>query len=88
MGCARMFGNDAELNDMLESASAGVQVSQVLHRACIEVNEEGSEASAATGMVIMMRMMLQEFHFNADHPFLYFIWNKENILFAGVFKSN
>lgn len=86
MGCSIMFSNEAEFNDMLESEPTGVQISQVLHKASIEVNEEGTEASAATGVVMMMRMMVQELHFNADHPFVYFIWNKENILFSGVFQ--
>lgn len=87
MGFSKMFGSEAQFNDMLETEAAGVQISRIFHKASIEVNEEGSEASAATGMVMMMRMMMPQFQFNADHPFLYFIWNRENVLFAGVFKS-
>lgn len=43
-----MFTEDAEFNNMLESPE-NIFVSKIVHKACIEVNEEGSEAAAATG---------------------------------------
>jgi len=62
---------------------------KVLHKAFIEVNEEGTEAAAATA-VIMMETALpggseQRLMFNANHPFLFIIQHKEtgNILFMG-----
>jgi len=62
-------------------------VSKVLHKAFIEVNEEGSEAAAATAVVVMTRMAVisKSFDFRADHPFLFFIrHNATNaILFVG-----
>ena len=79
-----MFGDGAEFDNMLESAE-GLAVSKVLHKACIEVNEEGTEAAAATGMIMMTRMMMMPLQFQADRPFLYMIWNKKNVLFAGAF---
>lgn len=69
---------------MLES-SEGLHVSKVFHKTAIEVNEEGSEAAAATGMTIVVDCMPRQF--NADRPFLYFIWNKKIILFAGSFLN-
>ena len=62
-------------------------MSDVFHRAVVEVNEEGTEAAAATAVVMMMRsaMIDKEFSFRADHPFLFFIQEKatKSILFLG-----
>ena len=61
-------------------------VSQVLHRAVVDVNEEGTEAAAATAVgIAMCCALLDEVIFRADHPFLFFIQDKatKSILFLG-----
>jgi len=61
-------------------------VSEVVQKAFIEVNEEGSEAAAATGAVMMMRSMpAPPEQFIADHPFIFFIRDKTTgmLLFQG-----
>ncbi len=59
----------------------------VIHQAFVEVNEEGTEAAAATavGMQMMSAMPSQPKIFRADHPFIFMIQDKdnENILFMG-----
>lgn len=42
------FSSKANLAGMLESPEP-LQVSDVIHKACIEIDEEGAEAAAATG---------------------------------------
>ena len=51
----------------------------------VEVNEEGSEAAAATGVVMAMRSMPIIEPFIADHPFLFLIMDKraDVVLFFG-----
>lgn len=61
-------------------------VSQVVHKAFVEVNEEGTEAGAATAIgVNVMSMPLPKPMFKADHPFLFVIRHNESgaILFLG-----
>uniref|UniRef100_A0A8C3TL40 Serpin B10 n=1 Tax=Catharus ustulatus TaxID=91951 RepID=A0A8C3TL40_CATUS len=63
-------------------------ISQVIHKAFVEVNEEGTEAAAATA-VLMMRSRVPTMTFKADHPFLFFIRHNKSqtILFFGKFCS-
>ncbi|XP_058438330.1 serpin B9 isoform X2 [Marmota monax] len=64
-------------------------LSKVVHKSVVEVNEEGTEAAAATGIAIMGCCAACLPRFCADHPFLFFIrHNKTNtLLFCGRFSS-
>jgi serpin B len=62
-------------------------ISKVIHKAYIDVNEEGTEAAAATA-VIMERFSIggsEEIIFDCNHPFVYLIQHKQTgtILFMG-----
>ena len=63
------------------SGAKGLFVERAIHKAFVDVNEEGTEAAAATGMA----MLQSGFSFRADHPFLFVIQdnNTEQILFMG-----
>ncbi|XP_039107836.1 serpin B8-like [Hyaena hyaena] len=71
------------------SAKKNVPVSKVAHKCFVEVNEEGTEAAAATAVVRNARCCRMEPRFCADHPFLFFIThpNTNSILFCGRFSS-
>lgn len=64
-----------------ESPGPNMSISSVIHKAFIEVNEEGTEAAAATAIVFVTtsekphRREVIKFH--ADRPFIYYI--KDNI---------
>ena len=62
-------------------------VSHVIHKAFVEVNEKGTEAAAATAMVMMAPagLVVMKPTFCADHPFLFLICLKHAgaILFMG-----
>ncbi|KAJ8376548.1 hypothetical protein SKAU_G00071280 [Synaphobranchus kaupii] len=72
------------------SPSNELAVSKVVHKSFVEVNEEGTEAAAATAAIMMMRCARpRPVFFIADHPFLFFIRHNatQSILFYGRFCS-
>jgi serpin B len=61
-------------------------IAAALHKAFVEVDEEGTEAAAATAVVVAMRALPKSPPMvRADHPFLFFIRDRrtESILFIG-----
>ncbi|MCW4012904.1 MAG: serpin family protein [Candidatus Bathyarchaeota archaeon] len=60
-------------------------VDKVIHQAFIDVNEEGTEAAAATGITVRVYGGFGGGTFNVDHPFMYLIMDKQTgaILFMG-----
>ncbi|KAH8285471.1 hypothetical protein KR054_009737, partial [Drosophila jambulina] len=82
LGIRELFSNNADLSGLFADKSAG-QVSQVAHKAYLEVNEEGAEAAAATSAVIMTRSGFSTFYFVADHPFAFVIRDPDTIYFQG-----
>jgi len=63
-------------------------ISDVFHKAFIDVNEEGTEAAAATAVILQLRAAPAGDNipvFRADHPFIYLIRDNESgaILFLG-----
>ncbi|GBM18216.1 Serpin B6 [Araneus ventricosus] len=88
LGANKIFSaGSADFSGM--TPSKNVCVTQVIHKAIIEVNEEGSEAAAVTGIVFtrMRPMPDMTAKFRADHPFLFAIVEKGSksnmILFLG-----
>ncbi|XP_077077716.1 leukocyte elastase inhibitor-like isoform X2 [Siphateles boraxobius] len=68
------------------SSNNDLVLSNVIHKAFVEVNEEGTEAAAATAVVIATTAMPSPPKtFTADHPFLFFIRHNptKSILFYG-----
>jgi len=80
LGMKDAFSGAADFRGM----GGGLHISQIKHKAFCEVNEEGTEAAAATA-VEMSEMGLRHPTFRADHPFLYLIRDNETgcILFMG-----
>jgi len=86
MGMKKAFSEDADFSGM--TGKKDLFISDVIHQAYVEVNEEGTEAAAATAVIMKLSAVLDEPKtpvFNADHPFIYLIREKAsgNILFIG-----
>ena len=60
-------------------------VSHVLHKAFVDVNEEGTEAAAATAVGMRLTAVRIQPVFRADHPFVFMIRHNQSqsILFMG-----
>ena len=60
-------------------------ISAAIHKAFVEVNEEGTEAAAATGIMISEAEVEEFATFHADHPFLFLIRHNAtgSLLFVG-----
>ncbi len=88
MGMPTAFSDSADFSGMTDSTS--LKIGFVIHQSFVEVNEEGTEAAAATavGMEatgINPHPEPEPILFNADHPFMFFIQHEETgqILFMG-----
>jgi len=88
MGMPLAFSREADFTGI--SLRTRLKVSEVIHKAVIEVNEEGTKAAAATAVVINKVKSepprpLPPVAFRADHPFLFLIRDDTTgmILFMG-----
>ena len=90
MGMPLAFSNTADFSGM--NGRHDLAISAVIHKAYVEVDEKGTEAAAATGIVMLataIRLPTELEHFTADHPFIFLIRDMRSgsILFLGRFAS-
>jgi serpin B len=88
MGMASAFNpGSADFSGM--TGSKDLYVSSVIHKAFVDVNEEGTEAAAATAIIMAPTAVVVKPKappvFRADHPFVFLIRDNRNgaILFLG-----
>lgn len=87
LGLNAVFGDSADFSGI--SNGSQVRVSDAVHKAAIEVNEEGTVAAAVTGLSIRpvpaANVPPPPVLFTVDRPFLYYIREKNTnrILFIG-----
>lgn len=67
------------------SETKGVSVSNVIHRVCLEITEDGGDSIEVPGS----RILQHKDEFKADHPFLFLVRHNKtrNIVFLGKFSS-
>jgi len=92
MGMPTAFSNSADFSGM--TGEKDLKISFVIHQAYIEVDEEGTEAAAATAVGMERITAMPGGHeqpivFNANHPFIFIIQDRENgdILFMGKMNN-
>ncbi|KAJ9580164.1 hypothetical protein L9F63_004181, partial [Diploptera punctata] len=80
MGLTDIFSTNSDLSAMT-TREGTLSVSNIIHKAELEVNEKGSTASAATAVLVATLSLLDnpdELEFNANHPFLAIIVHRVN----------
>ena len=86
LGMPIAFAQDgsADFSGMTEAEQ--LFISNIIHQAYVKVDEKGTEAAAATAVIMAATGMPDESKiFRADHPFIFIIQEREtgNILFLG-----
>ena len=87
MGMPMAFTGNADFSGM--DGTKNLLISDVIHQAFVDVNEEGTEAAAATAVVVKLAAAPETPEpipvFRADHPFIFLIQDNEtgSILFMG-----
>jgi serpin B len=86
LGMPAAFTDQADFSGI--DPKRGLAISEVVHKAFVDVSEKGTEAAAATGITMRataMRMPEPPVVFRADHPFLFMIRDTRSgaVLFIG-----
>ncbi len=85
LGMPLAFSDQADFSAM--DGNKDLFIGEAMHKAYISVNETGTEAAAATAVIMELTAMMPEKNIliNLDHPFIFFIRDVQNgsILFAG-----
>jgi serpin B len=92
LGMRAAYGSSADFSGIADPANGErLQITRVVQRAFVSVDENGTEAAAATGVVMTALSASQApvAEFKADHPFLFFVYDASHgrILFAGRVTS-
>ncbi|KAL1131215.1 hypothetical protein AAG570_010833 [Ranatra chinensis] len=87
VGIIDIFEEKANLKGMF-AQDVKAQISAIIHKAKISVNEKGTEAGAGTASHVVPLMIHEAEQFIADHQFLFFITDfHTGFLFAGAFLN-
>lgn len=84
LGIQRAFTDQAEFDKIARKAQ--LRITDVFHKTYVKVNESGTEAAAATGVVVGGATAVElSPEFVADHPFLFYLHDTKTgrVLFIG-----
>lgn len=86
MGITDLFSHTADLTNFAPQGC--LYVEEGIHKAVIDVNEEGTEAAAVTALILTKSAVTSR-AFTCNRPFLFFIRDNavKNILFMGIYQE-
>lgn len=88
LGATRVFTDNAQTSLLLNET---LKIDQVVHAAKIRINENGTEAAAATGLSFTLTSVVEDQPkvFKLNRSFLYFIYHVQTnvILFSGIVRN-
>ncbi|EMP39840.1 Neuroserpin [Chelonia mydas] len=77
LGIREVFSRNADLTAMSDSEE--LYLAKAIHKSFLEVNEEGAEAAAASGMIAISRMAVLYPQVIVDHPFFFLVRNRRTV---------
>lgn len=88
LGIQKIFSPKEANFDKISSAR-DLHVSEIFQKANFEINEEGAEGAAATGVTMRVTSVRQKDRIQVNRPFFYFIKDLKNksTIFAGYIKE-
>lgn len=96
LGMTVAFSDNANFSKMSEPSQMPLKIGNIIHKAFIEVSEKGTEAAAATAVIMVeitsagvSRDPIKEIEFMADRPYMYFIRDNAtgSLLFMGTVNN-
>ena len=84
LGMSRAFGTASDLSG-IGGDPGELYLADVVHKAFVDVNEQGTEAAAVTGAVVAVRSAPVRPVFRADRPFVFLIRDRNSgaVMFLG-----
>lgn len=85
-GLTALGGDEVAAEDFIGMGAGPLQISNVIHKAVVEVTEEGTRAAAVTAIMMTRGGQPERFAFTADRPFFMAIRDNETgaVLFTGI----
>ncbi|KAK3916935.1 Serine protease inhibitor 88Ea [Frankliniella fusca] len=88
LGVGDLFKASANLTSL--TGQPGITFDRIMHKAKIEVDEQGTKAAGATALFAFRSSRpLTPIQFICNHPFVYMLYDKgqKTVLFAGVYRT-
>ncbi|WP_254762985.1 serpin family protein [Natrinema marinum] len=85
LGMERAFTGAADFSGMVEGDQSNLAVDDIVHQSFVEVDEEGTEAAAATAVIVVETAATDPVEVTVDRPFLFYVRDRptETPLFVG-----
>lgn len=81
MGFDIIFSKNADFSEIVNKSERQISVAEIIHKAFIEVDEEGTETPITTPVKVHVASKVKLEEFRVDHPFLICVYYKNIIIF-------